>query len=91
LGNAEVVDVLAPHFEVLLPPALGVDRAPDVYTAARLPHDRRGSILRVIGRMKAGITQGRAASEIQAVAEQLRKSIVWAVASTFGLNRCTSA
>lgn len=72
LGNAQVVGILAPHFEVLLPPSLGVDRVPDVYTAGRLPYDRRGAILRVIGRMKAGATLERARLEAHVIASSLR-------------------
>ena len=64
-GNAQIVGVLSPHFELLFPSDLDVDRTPDVYTAARLPYDRDGAILRPIGRLKAGVTLAGAQAEVQ--------------------------
>jgi predicted permease len=67
MGNAQIVGVLAPHFELLFPSDLDVDRTPDVYTAARLTYNRDGAILRPVGRLKAGVTLAHAQAEAQAL------------------------
>ena len=62
----QVVGVLAPGFELLFPPDADMERTPDVWTAARLAYDaaqRNNVSLRVIGRLKQGVTLRRAQAE----------------------------
>src|SRR5262245_11657025 len=56
-GGPLVVGVLAPGFELLLPPKLNEERAPDVWYAARLTYDTANRYRvshKVIGRLKEG-------------------------------------
>jgi len=78
VGNqsAEVVGVLEPGFEVLFPPAGGVERRPDVYSALRLDLENASRInvfLRVVGRLKPGVTVDQAQSQINTLVADLRK------------------
>ena len=62
-GGPLVVGVLAPEFELLLPPRLNEERTPDIWYAARLTYDtvnRNMVIHRVIGRLKGGATLDQA-------------------------------
>jgi putative ABC transport system permease protein len=68
-AGPQVVGVLAPGFELLFPPDADMERTPDVWTAARLAYDaaERNSVsLRVIGRLKQGVTLQRAQGEADA-------------------------
>lgn len=70
-----IVGVLAPGFELLLPPNQKAERAPDIWLAARLTYDnaQRGNVsLRVIGRLKKGVTLERARAEAAAVSSEIR-------------------
>ena len=56
-GRAEIVGVLAPDFELLLPPRANVDHVPDLWTALRIDYaaaNRNNVLWRVIGRTKPG-------------------------------------
>jgi predicted permease len=71
-----VVGVLAPEFELLLPPRLNEERTPDIWYAARLTYDtanRNMVIHRVIGRLKEGATLKQAQAETDAIAEEIKK------------------
>ena len=73
---AEIVGVLEPGFEVLFPPRAGVDRAPDIWTALRIDYEtasRKNVFLRVVGRMKAGVTVAQAKAQAEAVSADLRR------------------
>jgi len=75
-GGPLVVGVLAPRFELLFPPDASMEQAPEVWTAARLAYDaanRNNVSLRVIGRLKNGVTLERAQAEADAFSAFERK------------------
>jgi putative ABC transport system permease protein len=76
-GGSMVVGVLAPGFELLLPPKLDEERAPDIWYAARLTYDtvnRYRVSHRLIGRLKKGATPEQAQAEADLVAAEKRKT-----------------
>jgi predicted permease len=78
-----LVGVLAPGFELLFPPDKNVERTPDMWTVARLSYgEPRTTVrLRLIGRLREGVTLRRAQAEADAVAEQCRAAEpVWRTA-----------
>ena len=75
-GKAEIVGVLAPGFELLLPPRTGIDPNVDVWTAARLDFDaaaRNTGALRVVARLKDTVTLEQARTEAEGIATTLRE------------------
>lgn len=76
-----VVGVLAPGFELLFSPRLNVERVPDLWIANRLAYDaanRANVSLRVIGRLKPGVSIGRAQDAVNLVAAELRRMLpIW--------------
>jgi predicted permease len=71
----EIVGVLAPGLELLLPPNTNVERRPDIWIANRLTYDnanRNTFGLRPIGRLREGATLERAQHEVEAVATKIR-------------------
>ena len=61
--SPRIVGVLSPHFQIYFPPSSDLEAAPDIWIANRLGYDaaQRNSVsMRVIGRLKPGITIGRA-------------------------------
>ena len=80
MGNAEaqVVGVLQPGFELLFPPNTNIETAPDIYTALRVNYANASRInvfMRVIGRLKPGVTLAQAQAQMDRVAEQLRQLV----------------
>jgi putative ABC transport system permease protein len=78
MGNqrVEIVGVLAPDFEVLFPPGTNVERLPDVYAALRVDFaagSRINVFLRVIGKLKPGVTLAAAQALLDALASDLRR------------------
>jgi putative ABC transport system permease protein len=74
-GGPTVVGVLAPGFELLLPPSANIERLPDYWIAARLNYDvaaRNNVAFHVIGRLKPAATLQRAQSEVDTIAADLR-------------------
>jgi putative ABC transport system permease protein len=74
-GGPVIVGVLAPGFELLFPPSMNVDAAPDVWIAARLAYDnsqRLSFFLRPIGRLKKGVTLERGQEAAGRVAAEIR-------------------
>ena len=74
-GRAQVIGVLAPGFQLLMPPRTGIDPAVDVVTALRLNFDtaaRNQGALRVIARLKDGVTLERAQAEAEGIAATMR-------------------
>jgi putative ABC transport system permease protein len=72
----EIVGILAPRFELLLPPAANVEQKPDVWIANRLgynPANRNTFGLRPVGRLKPGVSLARAQEEVDAVAAAIRR------------------
>src|ERR1039458_6860571 len=75
-AGPQVAGVLAPGFELLFPPDADMERTPDVWTAARLAYDaaQRNSVsLRVIGRLKQGVTLERAQAEADAFSAEAQR------------------
>jgi len=78
-SNAHVVGVLAPGFEVLLPPRFNVERHPDILQLARVDFDkgsRINVIFHLVGRLKHDRTVGEAQAQIDATGADLRKRFV---------------
>ena len=80
MGNAQaqIVGVLAPGFELLFPPSAGIESTPDIYTALRVNYasaSRINVFMRVIGRLKPGVTVGQAQAQMDGVAAQLRELV----------------
>ncbi len=74
-----IVGVLAPKFELFFPPDMDVERAPDVWIAARLAYDntqRNLVSLRPVGRLKEGVTLDRAQARAEAVSAEIRKKFL---------------
>ncbi len=70
-----IVGVLAPGFELLLPPQANVEQFPSVWLAARIPYDvanRNNVQWRVIGRVKPGVALGQAQAEAETIAQKIR-------------------
>ena len=75
-GKAEIVGVLAPAFELLFPPRTGIDPNVDMWSAARLDFDnaaRNTGALRVVARLKAGVTLEQARAEAEGLAATMRE------------------
>jgi len=75
-GGPQIVGVLAPGFQLLLPPKLNAERLPDVWFAARLSYDtanRNNVAHRIIGRLKDGARLEQARAEAEVVATESRK------------------
>jgi predicted permease len=71
-----VAGVLAPRFELLFAPGDNMETMPDVWMANRLTYNnvnRNTYGLRLIGRLKPGITLPRAQAEVEAAAERIRR------------------
>jgi putative ABC transport system permease protein len=71
----DVVGVLEPGFEVLFPPGINIERLPDVWTPMRINFaegSRINVFMRVIGRLKPGVSVEKAQGEVDAVAADLR-------------------
>jgi putative ABC transport system permease protein len=78
-SNAHVVGVLAPGFEVLLPPRFNVERHPDLLQLARVDFDKGSRInvvFHLVGRLKHDRTVGEAQAQIDATGADLRKRFV---------------
>ena len=75
-GRAEVVGILAPGFQLLMPPRTGIDPQVDVITAVRLNFDtaaRNTGALRVVARLKDGVTLKQAQDEATSLAAVMRE------------------
>ncbi len=85
-GRAQIVGVLAPGFELLFPPRANIERAPDMWTALRINYEtanRNNVGLRVIGRLKPGVTLEQANAQVERIASELRRQ--FAIKQTAGL------
>ena len=85
-GRARIIGVLAPGFELLLPPRVNAERAPEMWTAARIDVDnanRNNVLYRVIGRLKPGVSAGQAQIHVDHIAADLRQH--FAIKQTAGL------
>ena len=72
----EVVGVLEPGFEVLFPPGVNIERAPDIWTPMRVNFaagSRVNVAQRVIARLRDGVTIEQAQEQVDAIAAELRQ------------------
>jgi putative ABC transport system permease protein len=75
--SPRIVGVLAPHFQIYFPPSADLEAAPEIWLANRLGYDaaqRNGVSMRVIGRLKPGITVERAQAAADQVSAEARKN-----------------
>ena len=75
-GQGEVVGILEPGFELLLPPDVNHERTPAVFTSMRpnwFAGNRANVSIRTIGRLKPGVSMGEAQQQVDVVAADLRK------------------
>ncbi len=71
--SPQIVGILAPRFELLFPPEASMERLPDIWIANRLAYDgdqRNNVSMRIIGRLKAGVTLERAQIDAEAYSLQ---------------------
>jgi predicted permease len=71
-----VMGVLAPRFELLFAPRDNMETVPDVWIANRLTYDNTNRNLyglRLIGRLKPGVTLARAQAEMESAAARIRR------------------
>ena len=71
-----LVGVLEPGVELLFRPDRNIERRPDLWIAARIQYSqvlRIGLFLRVLARLRPGVTLQRAQSQADAVAERIRE------------------
>ena len=74
-GRADIVGVLAPGFELLFPPGTNVDPHPDIVVANRVNYEtgsRNNVFLRVIAKLKPGVSFEQAQSELDRLSADLR-------------------
>ena len=74
-GRADIVGVLAPQFELLFPPGTSVDPRPDIVVANRVNYEtgsRNNVFLRVVARLKPGVSFEQAQSELDRLSADLR-------------------
>ncbi len=72
----DVVGVLEPGFEILFPPGINIERAPDFWVPMRINFaagSRVNVAQRVIARLKDGVTIERAQEEVDRIAADLRQ------------------
>jgi len=75
-NKVEIVGILEPGFELLFPPGINIERAPDIWTPLRINFAAGSRINvgpRVIGRLKQGVTIDDAQQEVETIAADLRK------------------
>jgi putative ABC transport system permease protein len=83
--SPQIVGVLAPHFQIYFPPSSELEAAPDIWVANRLGYNaaQRNSVsMRVIGRLKPGVSIQRAQDAADQVAAEARKN--FAIENTAG-------
>ena len=74
-GRAQIVGIIAPGFQLLFPPRTGIDPAVDIYTALRLNFEtaaRNTGALRVVARLKSGVTIEEAQADADGLASGMR-------------------
>ena len=75
-GQAQIVGVLPPDFEILFSPRVNVFPTPDMWVAERIDFDgasRNSAFMRVVGRLKPGVTFDQAEREVERVAADIRE------------------
>jgi putative ABC transport system permease protein len=74
-ATAVVAGVVEPNAQLLFPPRTSVERAPDLWFASRADlanGSRTAGALRVIGRLKPGVTVAQAQTQMDGLASDLR-------------------
>jgi len=74
--RVEIVGVLAPGFELLLPPSTNTEVVPDIWFPFRqnfAAGSRNNVFLRVVGRLKSSATVAQAQSQLDALGADLRR------------------
>jgi predicted permease len=74
-----VVGVLEPQTQLLLPPDMGQELAPDLWLANRLAYDaanRNNVSMQVVARLKPGATMERAQSQADSVVAESRRNFI---------------
>lgn len=74
-GRADIVGVLAPNFEILFPPGTNVDPKPEILVASRVDFEtgsRNNVSLRVVAKLKPGVSFQQAQSELDRLSADLR-------------------
>ncbi|HYL83846.1 MAG TPA: ABC transporter permease [Candidatus Angelobacter sp.] len=77
--SPRIVGVLAPHFQIYFPPSADLEAAPDIWIANRLGYDaaqRNNVSMRVVGRLRPGVTIERAQAAVDQVAAETRKNFI---------------
>lgn len=77
--SPRIVGVLAPHFQIYFPASADLEAAPDLWIANRLGYNaaqRNNVSMRVVGRLKPGVTIERARAAADQVAADARKNFV---------------
>ncbi len=75
-GGPLIVGVLQPRFELLFPPQMNVETAPDIWVADRLAYDNAQRLtfgFVAVGRLKTGATLGQAQTAADIVATETRR------------------
>ncbi|HVL68695.1 MAG TPA: ABC transporter permease [Vicinamibacterales bacterium] len=83
----EVIGVLEPAFELLYPPGINVERAPDLWTPLAVDFasgSRINVFLRVLARLEDGVPLAEAQREVDALAADLRAQ--FAIKNTAGMH-----
>jgi putative ABC transport system permease protein len=73
----DVIGVLEPGFELLFPPGVNVERAPDVWTPMRIDYaagSRINVFLRVVARLKPGMSIEQAQRDVDVIASDIREA-----------------
>jgi putative ABC transport system permease protein len=78
LGNItiEIVGILEPGAELLFPPGSNIERHPDLWSPMRVDFtqgNRNNVGLRVVGRLRPGVTVRQAQSDVDGIAAHLRR------------------
>ena len=74
-GRADIVGVLAPGFELLFPPGTSVEPRPDILIASRANYEtgsRNNVSLRVVARLKPGVSFEHSQAELDRLSADLR-------------------
>ena len=75
-GPAMVVGILEPGFEMLFPPNTNIETHPDMLAAMRIHYESASRInvfLRLIGKLKPGVTVAAANQDVERIAERARE------------------
>jgi predicted permease len=86
-GRAQIIGVLPQGVELLFPPGVAVERLPDVFIVPRFDFanaSRANVSLRMIARLKDGVTRQQAQAQVDSVAAGLRER--FAVKASSGLH-----